>query len=287
MQRPDLQKYAYQEEAKEETPRDIKVVSKVTKIITKTRKQAKKRPKSKPKPQYPHLEEIPDLLSPGLRLVFCGFNPGIQSALTGHRYAHVTNLFWRLLVELKLVAGLLAVDSVQDCDLFSAQLTSDKVLTKEQSLKLIKNLTFKNSDQFLFLHYNIGFTDLVARPTKNIAELDSKELDDGSPLFLEKLITYKPRIVCFIGKEIFVRIYKHLAKSTNNRASTLLNKEFQWGKQNTMPYFELFKNYFLHQYVPVIHVFPSTSGLVGSVSRQDKLRLFVELKKDLLFFESL
>lgn len=42
---------------------------------------------------------LPDLLQPGLRLVFCGTAAGRRSALEGAYYAHPGNLFWRALHE--------------------------------------------------------------------------------------------------------------------------------------------------------------------------------------------
>jgi TDG/mug DNA glycosylase family protein len=37
---------------------------------------------------------LPDLLQPGLRIVFCGTAAGTVSALRGHYYAHPQNKFW-------------------------------------------------------------------------------------------------------------------------------------------------------------------------------------------------
>ena len=38
-----------------------------------------------------------DLLEPGLKLVFCGYNPSLKSGRTGYHYAHPGNRFWRVL----------------------------------------------------------------------------------------------------------------------------------------------------------------------------------------------
>jgi len=38
-----------------------------------------------------------DLLGPGLKLVFCGYNPSLASGRSGHHYAHPGNRFWRVL----------------------------------------------------------------------------------------------------------------------------------------------------------------------------------------------
>ena len=39
-----------------------------------------------------------DLLQPGLKLLFCGYNPSLRSGQTGYHYAHPGNRFWRVLV---------------------------------------------------------------------------------------------------------------------------------------------------------------------------------------------
>ena len=36
-------------------------------------------------------------MRPGLRLVFCGYNPSLTSGRSGHHYAHPVNRFWRVL----------------------------------------------------------------------------------------------------------------------------------------------------------------------------------------------
>ena len=39
-----------------------------------------------------------DLLEPGLKLLFCGYNPSLRSGQTGYHYAHPGNRFWCVLV---------------------------------------------------------------------------------------------------------------------------------------------------------------------------------------------
>jgi TDG/mug DNA glycosylase family protein len=41
----------------------------------------------------------PDVLAPGLRIVFCGINPGFRSAAAGAHFANPRNDFWRLLAD--------------------------------------------------------------------------------------------------------------------------------------------------------------------------------------------
>lgn len=37
---------------------------------------------------------VPDVIAPGLRVLFCGINPGLYSAATGHHFARPGNRFW-------------------------------------------------------------------------------------------------------------------------------------------------------------------------------------------------
>jgi double-stranded uracil-DNA glycosylase len=51
--------------------------------------------------------DVPDVLAPGLRIVFCGINPGRVSAAAGAHFANPRNDFWRLLHAARLTARLL------------------------------------------------------------------------------------------------------------------------------------------------------------------------------------
>ncbi|WP_395117293.1 mismatch-specific DNA-glycosylase [Rhodanobacter sp. FW102-FHT14D06] len=51
---------------------------------------------------------LPDLLAPGLRLVFCGTAASARSAAEGAYYAHPGNLFWRALFDAGLTPRLFA-----------------------------------------------------------------------------------------------------------------------------------------------------------------------------------
>jgi TDG/mug DNA glycosylase family protein len=51
---------------------------------------------------------LPDVLAPGLRIVFCGYAPGTASAKAGAYYAGPGNRFWATLHEVGLTPALLA-----------------------------------------------------------------------------------------------------------------------------------------------------------------------------------
>src|SRR6185312_5763819 len=39
----------------------------------------------------------PDIIAPGLRVLFCGINPSVYSAVVGHHFARPGNRFWKAL----------------------------------------------------------------------------------------------------------------------------------------------------------------------------------------------
>jgi double-stranded uracil-DNA glycosylase len=53
-------------------------------------------------PRRPSQEELraavgrsmPDLIAPGLRVLFCGINPSLYSAVVGYHFARPGNRFW-------------------------------------------------------------------------------------------------------------------------------------------------------------------------------------------------
>ncbi|KAA9248803.1 hypothetical protein F6I40_20820, partial [Escherichia coli] len=42
---------------------------------------------------------VEDILSPGLRVVFCGINPGLSFAGTGFPFAHPATRFWKVIYQ--------------------------------------------------------------------------------------------------------------------------------------------------------------------------------------------
>jgi double-stranded uracil-DNA glycosylase len=108
--------------------------------------------------------QIDDVISPGLRTLFVGINPGLWSGATGHHFARPGNRFWRAIH----AAGL-----------------TDEVLSP--------------ADQHQLLGYGIGVTNLVYRTTATAAELTADELHAGGQLLRAKLQRYRPAQVAFLG----------------------------------------------------------------------------------------
>jgi double-stranded uracil-DNA glycosylase len=109
----------------------------------------------------PHI--LPDVLQPGLALVFCGSAAGKRSAAEGAYYAHPGNLFWRALHEASITPRLFAP------------------------------MEFHRLPE-----YGIGLTDLSKRHAGNDNELPSDAFD--VPALVAKIEQHAPRILAFTSK---------------------------------------------------------------------------------------
>lgn len=155
--------------------KDCKTMSRRQVHSTKNGKSAGNKHKKQAKiVVFPESFEWKSLLRPNLKCVFIGFNPGTVSAITGHHYAHHSNLFWKLIYESGCV---------------------DRKVTYEDDVKL--------PDE-----YNYGFTDLIQRPTVGISDLSGSELLAGVPLLESRIRQCAPKSICFIGKGIWESVYR-------------------------------------------------------------------------------
>lgn len=58
-------------------------------------------------------------------------------------------------------------------------------------------------EDYKLMQYGIGFTNMVARPTKGSADLTRKEIKDGARILLEKIQKFQPKVAVFNGKLIY------------------------------------------------------------------------------------
>jgi double-stranded uracil-DNA glycosylase len=110
---------------------------------------------------------VPDVLpAPGqpFRVLFCGINPGLYSAATGHHFARPGNLFWPALHASGFTPRLLAP-----------------------------------GEQQLLAGYGLGITNLVARATAQASELSREELQAGGAQLADLVARHSPRIVAVAG----------------------------------------------------------------------------------------
>src|ERR687898_1957538 len=101
---------------------------------------------------------IPDVLGPGLDVVFVGINPGLWSGAVGHHFARPGNRFWKALHG----AGF-----------------TPRVLSPFDEREL--------------LAHGLGVTNLVERATRGADQLDLNELRDGATRVEDRVCRARPR----------------------------------------------------------------------------------------------
>jgi len=107
---------------------------------------------------------VPDVLGPGLRVVFCGINPGRVSAAAHAHFANPRNDFWRLLH----AAG------------FTSRL-------------------YEPAEQFELLREGIGLTNAAPRTTPGSGDLRRADFAGAA----ERLGRIDARWIGFVGKEAY------------------------------------------------------------------------------------
>jgi TDG/mug DNA glycosylase family protein len=109
-------------------------------------------------------KSIPDVIAPGLDVLFVGINPSLWSGATGLHFARPGNRFWRALHE----AGF-----------------SDRLLDPSEERDLLDR--------------RIGITNLVNRATASADELASEDFLRGRRRIEAKVRRYRPKVVAFVG----------------------------------------------------------------------------------------
>jgi TDG/mug DNA glycosylase family protein len=110
------------------------------------------------------VQGIPDVIGSGLRVLFCGINPGLMSAETGHHFARPGNRFWPALH----LSG----------------------FTPRQ---------LKPAEQTELLTYRLGITNVVDRPSARADELTRAEYVAGGENLAEKVLHYQPEWLAVVG----------------------------------------------------------------------------------------
>ncbi|OCT10670.1 mismatch-specific DNA-glycosylase [Paenibacillus pectinilyticus] len=114
------------------------------------------------------LAAISDHIRKDLQILFVGYNPSIRSGQTGHHYANPNNRFYRILFQAGITPRL-----------------------------------YKPQEDGDMIHIGYGFTNIVARPSLTAAEITKEEYREGRLLLKQKIQTYRPKVVCFVGKGVY------------------------------------------------------------------------------------
>lgn len=108
---------------------------------------------------------LEDIVAERLAVLFCGINPGLKAAATGHHFAGRSNRFWKTLHLAGFTPGEIAPE-----------------------------------DGRLILHYGYGLTTVVERPTARADQLSREEFATAAAGLERKVKHYAPRFVAFLGK---------------------------------------------------------------------------------------
>ena len=108
---------------------------------------------------------VPDVLAPGVRVVFCGINPGRVSAAAGAPFANPRNDFWRLLH----AAGF-----------------TPRLLEPQEAAELLR--------------YGVGLTNAARRTTRGSGDLRKADFAGAAERLEEIARTLAPEAIGFVGK---------------------------------------------------------------------------------------
>ncbi|HEX6207985.1 MAG TPA: G/U mismatch-specific DNA glycosylase [Actinomycetota bacterium] len=107
---------------------------------------------------------VPDVIGPGLLVLFVGFNPGLYSGAVGHHFARPGNRLWKALAGSRFTPRVLSPHEEED-----------------------------------LLELGLGITNLVERATAGAKELSKEELREGAVRLRAKVERWGPRWVAFLG----------------------------------------------------------------------------------------
>ena len=121
---------------------------------------------------------VPDLVGPGLKLLFVGINPGLWTAATQTHFAHPGNRFYPAL----RLAGIVDRD-------------------------LDRSGPMTQQDRAYLIERGIGITNLVNRATARADELSPAELRAGRTRLEEFVALYQPRVVAIAGLTAYLAAF--------------------------------------------------------------------------------
>jgi double-stranded uracil-DNA glycosylase len=114
--------------------------------------------------------EVPDLIGPGVKLLFVGINPGLWTAATSTHFAHPGNRFYPAL----RLAGII-------------------------ERPIDRGVGMNDDDRAHLLERGIGITNLVARATAKASELSATELARGGQRLRALVADRGPAVVAVAG----------------------------------------------------------------------------------------
>jgi double-stranded uracil-DNA glycosylase len=135
---------------------------------------------------------VPDVITPGLKVLFCGINPGLYSGATGHHFARPGNRFWKALYEAGFTTRLLEPSEEND-----------------------------------LLDLGYGITNLVERATAQAGEIKRDELIDGVKRLTVKVGQYRPKYVAVLGIGVYRQAFER-PHAEIGRQDELFSESILW-----------------------------------------------------------
>ena len=135
---------------------------------------------------------VPDLLGPGLRLLFAGINPGLWTAAVQTHFARPGNRFYPALQR----AGIL-----------------DRTIDPGAGMT--------DGDRAYLVDRGIGITNLVARTTARADELSAEELRAGASTLRTLVERTRPRVVAVAGVTAYRKGFGRPGATTGRQAEHL------------------------------------------------------------------
>lgn len=117
---------------------------------------------------------VVDVIAPNLSVLFCGINPGLYTAWSGHHFAGPSNRFWPTLHRAGFTRRLL-----------------------------------RPAEEHELLQDGYGITNLASRATATAAELSDGELKEGGKKLAAKLRRYKPCCLAVLGIGAYRTAFGH------------------------------------------------------------------------------
>ena len=112
--------------------------------------------------------DVPDVLAPGLKAIFCGINPGRVSAAARAHFANPRNDFWRLLDDAGFTPRLMVPE-----------------------------------EQFDLPRYGYGLTNAAYRTTPGSGDLRRRDFAGSAERLKGIARELEPGVIAFVGKEAY------------------------------------------------------------------------------------
>lgn len=107
---------------------------------------------------------VPDIIAPELKVLFCGINPSVYSAVVAHHFARPGNRFWPAL--------------------HASGFTPRRLHPAEDEL---------------LLDYGLGLTNVFELATVGEKDVSKEQFIAGGQRLAERVLHYKPRVLAVLG----------------------------------------------------------------------------------------